>query len=257
MAGQFQGKVALVTGGSSGIGRASALAFAREGAKVVVVADVNVAGGQETVKLIKEANGEATFIQADVSKAADVESMVNKTVEIYGRLDYAHNNAGIAVPGPRILIHEATEEQWDIVIRVNLKSVWLCMKYEILYMSNHGGGVIVNTSSLAGIQATPKNPLYAASKHGVSGLTKSAALKYIDVGIRVNEVCPGPTRTPLKPRDEKAYKERGIRLNDPEDVAQAVVWLCSDAAIAINGHSLPIDGGSPLALSQLPNPTIR
>ena len=248
MAKRLQGKVALVTGGSSGIGRASALAFAREGAKVVVV-DVNVEGGLETAQIIKQAGGEGIFVRADVSSAVEVEGMVNKAIETYSRLDCAHNNAGIS--GPILPLAEHTEEQWDRIIDVNLKSVWLCMKYEIIYMANHGGGAIVNTSSTTGLRGSPMTPVYTASKHGVTGLTKAGAVGYSNVGIRINEVCPGPTFTPLLMQgpfrgDLKIAEEklRGGLLNTPEDVAEAVVYLCSDAARHVNGHSLVIDMGA-------------
>ena len=248
MAGCFIGKVALITGGSSGIGRASALAFAREGAKIVV-ADLNADGGMETSKLIKQAGGESIFFKTDVTHARDVEGLVNKTVETFGRLDCAHNNAGIS--GPVLPLAEHSEEQWDHIINANLKSVWLCMKYEILYMSNHGGGSIVNTSSTTGLRGAPMTPVYTTSKHGVTGLTKAGAIGYSRVGIRINEVCPGPTFTPLLVNgpfrgDLKTAQEtlRNGLLNTPEDVAQAVVYLCSDAARHINGHSLVIDMGA-------------
>jgi NAD(P)-dependent dehydrogenase (short-subunit alcohol dehydrogenase family) len=248
MGGCFTGKVALVTGGSSGIGRASALAFAREGAKIVV-ADLNEEGGMETTQIIKQAGGDSIFMKTDVTMARDVERLVNKTVETFGRLDCAHNNAGIS--GPVLPLAEHSEEQWDQIINANLKSVWLCMKYEILYMSNHGGGSIVNTSSTTGLRGAPMTPVYTSSKHGVTGLTKSGAIGYSSIGIRINEVCPGPTFTPLLVNgpfkgDVKTAKEklRDGLLNNPEDVAEAVLYLCSDAARHINGHSLVIDMGA-------------
>ncbi len=248
----LEGKVAIVTGGSSGIGRASALAFAREGAKVVI-ADVAIEGGQETVRIIKEAGGEAVFIKADVSKAAEVEALVNNAVGTYGRLDYALNNAGTV--GVRATTTECTEENWDHIINVNLKGVWSCMKYEILYMAEHGGGAIVNMSSGAGLVGYPRGVAYCASKHGVVGLTKAAALDYAKAGIRVNAVCPGPIRTPIletamlgdpDPKAAEALRIAAVplgRIGSPEEVAEAVVWLCSDAASFVTGLAMPVDGG--------------
>jgi NAD(P)-dependent dehydrogenase (short-subunit alcohol dehydrogenase family) len=251
MTGEFLGKVVLVTGGSSGMGRAAALGFARRGARVVVAADKNVEGGNETVRLINEDGGEATFFKADISKAADVEALVNKSVELYGRLDYANNNAGIS--GSWQTVSECTEEDWDRVISINLKGAWLCMKYEILWMCKHGGGAIVNTASVAGLKATPVNVDYVASKHGVIGLTKSAALAYAKDGIRVNAVCPGIISTPMTDntvgRDPEALDaiiKQAVplaRLGASEDIAEAVVWLCSDAASFVTGLIMPVDGG--------------
>jgi NAD(P)-dependent dehydrogenase (short-subunit alcohol dehydrogenase family) len=250
MAGLVAGKVALVTGSGSGIGRATALAFAREGAKVVV-SDVAVDGGEETVNLIKKAGGDAIFVQANVSKAADVEALVNKAVQIYGRLDCAHNNAG--VPGPNKSIIDISEESWDRVIAVNLTGVWLCLKYEIAQMLKNGGGAIVNTSSDAGLVGLRRGGAYVASKHGVVGLTKTAALEYAKSGVRVNAVCPGPIDTPMLwgPGGEQASRfvnkmvasQPGGRLGKPEEIAEAAVWLCSDAASFVTGHALPVDGG--------------
>ena len=246
---QMRGKVALVTGGSSGIGRASALAFVREGAKVVVC-DVNTEGGEETVRMINEARGEGIFVHADVSKAADVEAMVNKTVEVYGRLDYGFNNAGILAGGGPL--HESSEENWDRIISINLKGVWLCMKYEIAQMLKQGGGAIVNTASLAGLVGERGNPIYAASKHGVVGVTRSAALQYAKDGIRINAVCPGFIHTAMidpiiagRSDLEAALNARHPmgRMGTPNEVAEAVVWLCSDAASFVTGHAMSVDGG--------------
>ncbi|MBV7337823.1 SDR family oxidoreductase [Chloroflexi bacterium TSY] len=249
MTGQFEGKVALVTGSGSGIGRASALAFAKEGASIVV-ADIVTAGGEETVQMITEAGGEAIFVRADVSQAAEVEALLHRIVESYGRLDYAHNNAGIE--SIRIPTVEHTEETWDSIINVNLKGVWLCMKYEIPQMLKHGGGAIVNTSSVAGLAGYAGVAAYAASKHGVNGLTKVAAIEYAQAGVRVNAVCPGAIRTPMIQRalDERPEMADGIaamhplgRMGEPEEIAQAVVWLCSDAASFVTGLPMSVDGG--------------
>ena len=250
MAESLTGKVALVTGGSSGIGRAAALSFSREGAKVVV-ADVHVDGGQETVQMIEVSGGEAVFAKADVSKAADVEAMVSKAVETYGRLDCAFNNAGIHT-GAKIPTHEYSDEEWNRIISVNLTGVWLCMKREIALMLKQGAGAIVNTSSAAGLHGVPGAAAYTASKHGVAGLTKAAALEYADQNIRVNAVCPGIIDTPMirqiidsNPTPEEAYIQREPvkRLGTPEEVAEAVVWLCSDAASFVTGLAMPVDGG--------------
>jgi NAD(P)-dependent dehydrogenase (short-subunit alcohol dehydrogenase family) len=247
--GRLEGKVALVTGGSSGIGRASALAFAREGAKVIV-ADVDAEGGEETVRTIKENGGEAIFIKVDVSKAVEVEALIKKAIRTCGRLDCAHNNAGIVGTGAPTA--DCTEDNWDRTINVNLKGVWLCMKYEIPQMAKHGGGAIVNTSSLGGLVGTRGRPAYVASKHGVIGLTKAAALEYAKAGIRVNAVCPGHIRTPMVEYitggDPQAQAERIAliplkRMGTPEEIAEAVVWLCSDAASFVTGHAMSVDGG--------------
>ncbi len=240
----FDGKVALVTGAASGIGRASALAFAREGARVVV-ADVAVDGGEETVRLIADAGGEATFVKADVSKANEVEALVQKAVQTFGRLDYAHNNAGML--GAWAQTADCTEEEFDRVIAVNLKGVWLCMRYEIPQMLAWGGGAIVNTSSSSGLVATRGLPAYTASKHGVAGLTKTAAVEYVRKGIRVNAICPGFIDTPMVRGLSEDWPRNDVvppigRLGTPEEVAAAVVWLCSDAASYITGHLLSIDG---------------
>ncbi|MEW6306592.1 MAG: SDR family oxidoreductase [Verrucomicrobiota bacterium] len=243
-------KIVLVTGGSSGIGKAAALAFHREGAKVIVVADVNEAGLNETVQEIKKGGGTAEFIRADVSKADEVEKLMAKIVKTYGRLDYAFNNAGIeGVAAPTAGLSEA---DWDRIIAVNLKGVWLCMKHEIDQMLKQGGGAIVNMSSVAGWIGIRGYGAYVATKHGVIGLTKTAALEYAPAGIRINAVCPGAIRTPLLDRmiggNEQIEKwllsqEPVGRFGSPEEVAQAVVWLCSDKASFVTGHSLVVDGG--------------
>jgi NAD(P)-dependent dehydrogenase (short-subunit alcohol dehydrogenase family) len=249
MAGLVAGKVALVTGASSGIGRATALAFAREGAKVVV-ADVTVEGGEETVAQVKKAGGEAIFIKTDVSKAVEVEALVAKAVATYGRLDCAHNNAGIA--GNAKTIVDDTEDSWDRILAINLKGVWLCMKYEIAHMLKQGGGAIVNTASGAGLIGVRRGGAYVASKHGVVGLTKTAALEYAKAGIRVNCVCPGPIDTPMLQGiggsnqvviERMVAAQPGGRLGKPAEIAEAAVWLCSDAASFITGLPMPVDGG--------------
>ena len=249
MAGQLENKAALVTGGSSGIGRASALALAREGAKVVV-ADVNVEDGEATVEMIKEAGGEAISIKADVSQAAEVQAMVSRAVESYGRLDCAVNNAGIAgafgTPAA-----DYSEDAWHEVISVNLTGVWLCMKYEIRQMLQQDGGAIVNVASVMGLVGTA-NAGYTASKHGVVGLTKSAALSYSKEGININAVCPGFIDTPLTESAIASGSQVEAHLNSshpigrigkPTEIAESVVWLCSDAASFVTGHTMVIDGG--------------
>ena len=251
MSGQLNGKVALITGGASGIGRATALTFAREGAKLII-ADMNEDGGQQTVHMITEHDGEATFVQVDVSRATEVEAMISKTVQTYGRLDCAHNNAGIG-SRPRVLLHELSEESWERVISINLKGVWLCMKYEIIQMCTQGGGAIVNTASIMGLVGSwSRSGVYNASKHGVVGLTKTAALEYAKLGIRVNAVCPGYIRTPLieealtsNPEMEAQIVARHPvgRMGRPEEIAEAVMWLCSDAASFVTGHTMTVDGG--------------
>ena len=249
MAGRLAGKVAVVTGGSSGIGRATAQIFAREGAKVVV-ADIGVEGGAETVRLIKGSGGEATFVQTDVAQPADAEAMVKKAVEIYGRLDCAFNNAGIeGVVQPTVDYDEA---DWDRVISINLTGVWLCMKYELQQMLTQGSGAIVNTASIAGLVGLPGFSAYVAAKHGVNGLTKTAALEYAKSGIRVNAVCPGAIRTPMferGARDNPGIEEQIVaaepvgRMAEPAEVGEAVVWLCSDAASFVTGLPMAVDGG--------------
>jgi NAD(P)-dependent dehydrogenase (short-subunit alcohol dehydrogenase family) len=241
--GALSGKVALVTGAASGIGRQSALAFARAGAKVVV-SDVTVDAGEETVSMIKKAGGEAFFVRADVSKSGDVNALVAKTVEKYGKLDCAHNNAGIeGVLGP---CGECTEENWDRTIAINLTGVFLCCKAEIAQFLKQGGGVIVNTASVAGLVG------FAGIPHGVNGLTKQIALDYAKANIRVNSVCPGVIKTPMIDRftggDPEALKaftatEPVGRLGLPEEIADAVVYLCTDQASFITGINMPVDGG--------------
>ena len=245
----LEGRIVLVTGGASGIGRASCLAFVGEGARIVV-ADMALEGGEETASLARRAGGEAIFVRADVSKASDVDVLVAKAVEKYGRLDCAHNNAGIA--GPMARAADCSEQDWDDIIRVNLKSIWLCMKREIAEMAKQRSGVIVNTASTAGLRGARLASAYAASSHGVVGLTRSAALEYATDGIRINAVCPGIVDTPMIRRHiggdakrEAQFKAASPvgRMATPDEIAQAVVWLCSEGASYVTGHALVVDGG--------------
>ncbi|HYO58316.1 SDR family oxidoreductase [Archangium sp.] len=248
---QLEGKVALVTGASSGIGRATAIAMAKAGAKLVI-ASRGHEGNAETVELIRQAGGEAIALRTDVTKASDVKALVRGTVEHYGRLDVAFNNAGTVTP-PRA-IHEYDEEEWESVLDTNLKAVWLCMKYELRQMLAQGGGTIVNMSSMAGLIGTKGLGAYTASKHGVLGLTKTAALEYAQQHIRVNAVCPAVIRgTVLVENLFRDHPELGRalesthpigRAGQPQEVAEAVVWLCSDAASFVTGHALNVDGGT-------------
>ncbi|NDJ25063.1 glucose 1-dehydrogenase [Nostoc sp. B(2019)] len=251
----FTEKVVLVTGGSSGIGRASALAFAKAGAKVVV-ADVDVTGGEDTVSKIEIANGEAIFIKTDVTKAVEVKQLIKKTVETYGALNCAFNNAGIL--GHSSSTAACTEENWDRVLNINLKSIWLCMKYEIPYMREQGGGVILNMSSIAGLgSGLQRFPAYTVSKYGVIGLTKTAALEYAKVGIRINALCPGFIHnTPLfesQVSQNSDFKEVAInqvpigRFGTPEEIAEIAVFLCSDKASFITGHPMVVDGAGSMS----------
>ena len=245
----FSGQVALVTGGASGLGRVTALALAREGAKVVV-ADVAVIQGEGTVEEITSAGGQAMFVKADVTKSIEVEAMVQKTVEAFGRLDFALNNAGI--DGVRARTAAYPEEVWHQVIDLNLTGVFLCLKFELPVMVKQGRGVIVNMSSVAGVTGFPGHAAYTASKHGVIGLTKTAALDYAKAGIRVNAICPAYTRTPMLTRmleqspDLEAKLVSRVplrRLGTAEEIAQAAIYLFSEAAAFMTGHSLVLDGG--------------
>lgn len=245
----MQNKVALITGGSSGIGKAAACAFAAQGARVVI-ASRDEARGQEAVAAIRDQGGEVTWIQADVSQAAQVEALVRQTVTRYGGLDYAFNNGGSGGHGGWAA--EIEETDWDQTLDGYLKSVWLCMKYELSEMLKTSSGAIVNNSSVDGQRAFPWDVAYSAAKHGVLGLTKSAAMQYAGRGIRINAVCPGWIRTPqteaLLQRDPASEAQMLThqpigRLGTCEEVAQAVLWLCSDQASFIIGTALAVDGG--------------
>jgi NAD(P)-dependent dehydrogenase (short-subunit alcohol dehydrogenase family) len=247
---EFEGKVALVTGGGSGIGRATALAFAREGAQIVI-GNRNVQRGEETVSLIRDAGETASFKRTDVLVAAEVKALVDHAVTTYGRLDVAFNNAGIEGAVKPTLVDQ-TEANFDAVMGVNVKGVWLSMKYEIPKMLDQGGGAIVNCSSVAGVIAFPGIGIYAASKHAVIGLTKTAALEYSAQGIRINAVNPAVIDTEMVDRlaDGMNMKKDDLttfhpigRIGRVEEVAEAVLWLCSDKASFVTGHSLLIDGG--------------
>ncbi|HRQ37087.1 MAG TPA: SDR family oxidoreductase [Chloroflexota bacterium] len=246
---QLQNKVALITGGGSGIGRATAVLFAQEGANVAV-ADVNLDTAEETVAMITDGGGQAFAFQADVSRADDVQAMVGEVVARYGRLDCAFNNAGIEGLPTRTM--DVSEDDFDRIIAVNLKGVWLCLKYELEQMVAQGGGAIVNTASVAGLTGAHSMPAYAASKHGVVGLTRTAAVEYGRKNIRINAVCPSVIETPMVSRGFEAFPqflEATIRINpmrrlgQADEVARAVLWLCSDAASFTNGAALTIDGG--------------
>lgn len=249
MAERFVGKAGLVTGAGGGIGRATALAFAREGARVVC-ADIDEAGGEETVELIKQAGGEASFTKTNVAKTAEVKSMVDFALERYNRLDFAHNNAGI--DGEFAPIASCTEENFDNVIGVNLKSVWSGLKYEIPVMTRQGSGAIVNTGSTASLFGYRTMAHYVASKHGVAGLTKAAALECSLTGVRVNCVCPGVVATKMISDFVKDVPEVGEmmaamqpinRMGQAEEIANAVLWLCSDDASFVTGAIINVDGG--------------
>ncbi|GAC1034763.1 SDR family oxidoreductase [Pseudomonas sp. No.21] len=247
----FSGQVALVTGAANGIGRATAQAFAAEGLKVVV-SDVDAAGGEATVQLIRDAGGDATFIRCNVTVDAEVKALVEGTVAAYGRLDYAFNNAGIEIEKGKLA--EGSEAEFDAIMGVNVKGVWLCMKYQIPQMLAQGSaGAIVNTASVAGLGAAPKMSIYAASKHAVIGLTKSAAVEYAKKKIRVNAVCPAVIDTDMFRRAYEADPKKGEfaaamhpvgRIGKVEEIAGAVLYLCSDAAGFTTGHSLAVDGGA-------------
>jgi NAD(P)-dependent dehydrogenase (short-subunit alcohol dehydrogenase family) len=246
--GQLDRKVSVITGAASGIGRATALAFAREGARVVVV-DVLVNEGNETVRMIKKAGGEAFFVETDVTQESDAEALVSKAVATYGRLDCAVNNAGIE--GETALTADCSKDNWDRTIAIDLTGVFLGMKYQIRQMLKQGGGATVNTASTQGLVANAGVPAYVAAKHGVIGLTKSTALAYVKENIRVNAICPGNVHTAILDR-YKSWNPDGFqallgmtplgRLAEPGEIANAIVWLCSDAASYCTGHALVVDG---------------
>lgn len=252
----MQGKVGLVTGAASGIGRATALELARAGARVTV-ADVDEAGGRETVELIRADGGAADFARCDVAVEPEVEALVRHVAGRHGRLDFAHNNAGIAVGGYRV--DTLPENVWDRVMGVNLKGVWLCLKHELRVMRQQRAGAIVNTSSVSGYLASHASSPYNTSKHGVLGLTKEAAIESGPLGIRVNAICPGFVATPAAARIDGAEMARRVRervpaqrLATPEEVAQAVAWMLSDRAAYLNGAGLVLDGGLMLSFLTLP-----
>jgi NAD(P)-dependent dehydrogenase (short-subunit alcohol dehydrogenase family) len=255
---ELQNKVALVTGGTTGIGRDTAVLFARAGAKVVV-SGRRETEGEETSNLIRAAGGEGLFVKSDVSKSSDVQSLVQKTVEKFGRLDIAFNNAGIE--GKWVPLIEQSLEDWDAVIDINLKGTWLCLKYEIQQMlKQDGGGTIVNMSSVAGLMGAAGAGVYCASKHGVIGLTRTAALEHAANGIRVNAVCPAVIETAMSDRafaDPEANKRVLAlhpigRFGKPIEVAEAVLWLCSSKSSFMTGHYIVLDGG--MLVGPNPNP---
>jgi NAD(P)-dependent dehydrogenase (short-subunit alcohol dehydrogenase family) len=251
MAGLLDGKTALITGGGGGIGRATALAFAREGARVAV-ADYAAETAAETVAMINAAGGQAITLSGDVSQSRDVKTMVDDAIAAFGRVDCAFNNAGIAGRHVQAIDQKTAEwsdEAFDRMIAVNLRGVWLCMKHELLQMQRQGGGAIVNTASIAGLAGLPNACAYVAAKHGVVGLTKTAAIEYAAAGIRVNAVCPGFIRTPMTatmtPQRSEAILAQtpANRMGNPEEIAEMVVWLCSDRASYITGAAYNVDGG--------------
>jgi NAD(P)-dependent dehydrogenase (short-subunit alcohol dehydrogenase family) len=251
----FAGKVAFVTGAASGIGRATAVAFASAGA-TVVVADVSEEGNQETARVIEDQGGRVLAVRCDVTNGQDIKAALDRSLDAFGRLDIAFNNAGVEQPvGPAA---EVSEQEWDRIVDINLRGVFLCMKHEIPLLLQQGGGAIVNTSSGAGVTAVKGQAAYTAAKHGVVGLTKAAALDYAQANVRINAVCPGIIDTAMMQRftgDSAEGRQRVIgqepvgRMGTPEEIAGAVLWLCSDAAAFVVGHALVMDGGQTVGLS--------
>src|SRR5215218_507560 len=251
---RFAGKVAFVTGAGSGIGRATAIAFATEGADVVL-ADIDAAGNEETARLASEHGGQVLAVKCDVTSSSDIQAAISQTVEEFGRLDIAFNNAGIEQP-PAALV-DISEDEWSRVLDIDLRSAFLCMKYEIPAMLENGGGSIVNTSSGAGVIGIRGQAAYVAAKHGLIGLTKSAALEYAAQGVRVNAICPGIIETPMMHRFSGGTPEGRARvigqepvgrMGSPEEIASAVLWLSSDLGAFATGHAMVIDGGQTVGI---------
>lgn len=246
---KFEGKVCLITGAGSGIGRAASLAFAKNGAHIIVT-DVAIEGGEETVRMVERAGGKAEFMKVNVSKSAEVDQMVEKVVKQHGKLDIAINNAGIGGPWGRL--SDITFADWDRLMDINLSGVFYCMKAELTAMAEMKTGAIINVSSIAGLRGLAHSSAYSASKHAVIGLTKSAALEYARANIRINAVCPAFTRSPLFDKMfeiDPSYQEKLLRnipmrrYGQPDDIADAMVWLASDDASFVTGQCLPLDGG--------------
>ena len=248
--GRVKDKVALITGGSSGIGRAAARLFAKEGAKVVI-ADIDVEGGEQTLRLVQDDGGEAQFVRTDISNRSDISNLIDQIVATFGRLDCAYNNAGIM--GEMSTVVDLSEESWAQIMDTNLRGTWLCMKYQISQMLKQGFGTIVNTTASVGMRgAGPHRSAYATSKAGIVSLSKSAALEYAEYGLRINVICPSHTRTPMleqlfemRPDLEADFIVQAPmgRIAVPEEVAEGALWLCSDASSFVTGHVLAIDGG--------------
>ncbi|MDE1191357.1 MAG: glucose 1-dehydrogenase [Arachidicoccus sp.] len=247
MSKQFENKVAVTTGSASGMGKQTAIEFAKQGAKVVIA---DWADGTDTVNAIKALGGEALYVKCDVSKEADVKNVIDTAVATFGSVDFGFNNAGVELGG--FPLEQTSVEEFDKVVGINLRGVFLCIKYEAIQMLKQGKGVIVNTASAAGLVGVPSLSAYTASKHGIVGLTKTAALDFGKRGIRINTVCPGAIRTPMLEdtmKNSAAAKEQIEasqilgRIGEPQEIADAVIWLCSDASSFVNGVSLPVDGG--------------